>query len=326
MIDDRCRTSDPDIFAIGECALLRRPHLRPGRARLPHGRRRRRRASPAADQERFRGSRHEHQAQAARRRRGQLRRRVRRRDARRARGQLLRRPGAASTRSWCSRADGKRLLGGMLVGDATGYGAAARNWRRQGSTLPPHPEELILPARAGGKPASLGVDGAARRGHHLLVPQRQQGRHLRRHRRREAGQRVRGQDLHQGRHRLRLVRDAGDRAPRRRAQGRPASSVSNHLCEHFAYSRQELYSARPAAQASSRSTSCSSRHGRGAAARSASRRWRRSSPRRGTSTCSSQAAPAAAGHQRSLPGQHPARRHLLGRAARARAARSRPTS
>ena len=41
VVDEQLRTSDPDIFAIGEVALLRRHDLRPGRARLRHGRDRR---------------------------------------------------------------------------------------------------------------------------------------------------------------------------------------------------------------------------------------------------------------------------------------------
>ena len=37
VIDDHCRTSDPNIFAIGECALWNGKHLRPGRTGLPDG-------------------------------------------------------------------------------------------------------------------------------------------------------------------------------------------------------------------------------------------------------------------------------------------------
>ncbi len=53
-------------------------------------------------------------------------------------------------------ADKERLLGGMLVGDASVYGqllALVQNKIR----LPPHPEDLILPAREG-KPAGFGAD------------------------------------------------------------------------------------------------------------------------------------------------------------------------
>ena len=43
-IDEACRTSDPDILAIGECALWNGKIYRPGRPRLPDGERRRRRS------------------------------------------------------------------------------------------------------------------------------------------------------------------------------------------------------------------------------------------------------------------------------------------
>jgi nitrite reductase (NADH) large subunit len=53
--------------------------------------------------------------------------------------------------------DGKRLLGGILVGDANDYGAL-QQMMLNALPLPPHPEELILPARAGGAKTGLGVD------------------------------------------------------------------------------------------------------------------------------------------------------------------------
>ena len=40
VVDQRCRTSDRDIYAIGECASYEGRTLRPGRARLPDGARR----------------------------------------------------------------------------------------------------------------------------------------------------------------------------------------------------------------------------------------------------------------------------------------------
>ena len=75
--------------------------------------------------------------------------------------------------------------------------------------------------------------------------------------------------------------------------------------------------ARHASAASRRSTSCSRSTAGAAAATSASRRWPRSSRRAGTSSILKRRARAAAGHQRPLPRQHAAGRHLLGRAARA---------
>src|SRR5204863_4822529 len=53
--------------------------------------------------------------------------------------------------------DGKRLLGGILVGDASAYGQLL-TLCQNAIALPPHPEELVVPPREGAKPAGLGVD------------------------------------------------------------------------------------------------------------------------------------------------------------------------
>ena len=53
-------------------------------------------------------------------------------------------------------ADRKHLLGGMLVGDAAAYGELLQLSQNQ-IVLPPAPEELILPAARGDRPAGLGV-------------------------------------------------------------------------------------------------------------------------------------------------------------------------
>ena len=59
--------------------------------------------------------------------------------------------------------DGKRLLGGILVGDAADYNMLHQIYRN-GMPLPPQPEDLILGARGGGGAAGAGVldlpDGA----------------------------------------------------------------------------------------------------------------------------------------------------------------------
>ena len=66
---------DPDDLRHRRVRAVRRPHLRPGRARLPDGARRRRRHLRRRGR-RVHRRRHEHQAQAAGRRRGELRRRA----------------------------------------------------------------------------------------------------------------------------------------------------------------------------------------------------------------------------------------------------------
>ncbi len=57
--------------------------------------------------------------------------------------------------------DKDKLLGGILVGDATDYGTL-HQWMASNTDLPLHPSDLILPAREGGKPllgvAAIGAD------------------------------------------------------------------------------------------------------------------------------------------------------------------------
>ena len=243
------------------------------------------------------------------------------------RRQPLRQRSPASTRSWSLSADRKRLLGGILVGDASALRPAARSSPRARSRCPPQPEELILPPRVGGEPRRCRRRRAARRGapsascHNVT-----KGAICTAIRDAGAGRGRRGQDLHQGGHRLRLVRAAGRRAAQARAEARrrrrsPTTSASTSRTR--ARSSIHLVRLHEHQDASTRSLA---RHGRGTAARSASPRWRRSSPRPGTSTCSTTEHLAAAGHQRPLPGQHPARRHATRWCRACRAARSRPTS
>jgi nitrite reductase (NADH) large subunit len=54
-------------------------------------------------------------------------------------------------------ADKKKLLGAVLVGEAEDYGSLLQ-MALNGIPLPEHPEDLILPAREGGAKAGLGVD------------------------------------------------------------------------------------------------------------------------------------------------------------------------
>jgi len=52
--------------------------------------------------------------------------------------------------------DGTHVLGGILVGDATGYGSLVQMMQNR-MPVPPHPEELILPRAQGGAP-SMGIE------------------------------------------------------------------------------------------------------------------------------------------------------------------------
>ena len=227
-------------------------------------------------------------------------------------------PSPASTRSWSSSADSKRLLGGILVGDAVGLRPAARAWCRARRRCRRTPEELIVPrARAAGAAAWASTrcrDGAII----CSLQQRRQGRHLR----------------------SAIARRSCTPSPALKACTKAGTGCGSCVPLVAELLKAELQEGRrrrqppplralpalapgavpPGAAARARrpSTSCIARHGtRPRAARSASRRWRRSSPRPGTSTSSTTKHAAAAGHQRPLPRQHPARRHLLGGAARA---------
>ncbi len=93
--------------------------------------------------------------------------------------------------------DGRRLLGGILVGDASAYGVL-RPMVSSGMELPANPEELILPAARG-----TAQVGDARRGRGLLLQQRHQGRDLLHHRRAGLRRPALRQGVHPGRHHLR---------------------------------------------------------------------------------------------------------------------------
>lgn len=53
--------------------------------------------------------------------------------------------------------DGSRILGGILVGDASAYGTLLQFMQNE-IALPPHPEDLLMPPREGGAVAGFGVD------------------------------------------------------------------------------------------------------------------------------------------------------------------------
>ena len=223
------RTSTP----IGECALWRRPDLRPGRARLRDGRAWPRRQLARRQRRRVHRRRHEHQAQADGRGRGQLRRcawrhagqprvpvspTTRRRRLQEARGR---------------RDDGKRLLGGMLVGDAADYGTLLQMALSRHRRCPSAREFLILPASAAAepRPRRRRLPDARRSARATTSPRARSAR-----RSPTALHHVGAlKKLHQGRHRLRRLRAAGHRAAQRRArsaghggQQRPLRALRPH--------------------------------------------------------------------------------------------------
>ena len=200
------------------------------------------------------------------------------------------------------------------------------SWCRTALPLPEAPEQLILPARDGdGKPAPR-RGRAARRRADLLLQQRQQGRPLRRHRRRARRRSARSRSAPRPARSLRRVRAAGDADPEgrarragRRGQQPPLRALSRTRGRSsFTWSASaDCADVRRAARASTAAAW---------AARSASRPWRRSSPRAGTSIVLAREQGAASGHERPLPGQHSAGRHRIRSCRASPAARSRRSS
>jgi nitrite reductase (NADH) large subunit len=135
--------------------------------------------------------------------------------------------------------DRKHLLGGMLVGDAAAYGELLQITQNQ-IVLPPAPEALILPAGLGEKPAGAGVaalpDGAqicscnnVSKGAICAAIREQKL---------TAVGAVKGC--------TKAGTTCGSCVPLvtdllKLELKRAGVTVSNHLCEHFPHSRQELY-------------------------------------------------------------------------------------
>jgi nitrite reductase (NADH) large subunit len=135
-------------------------------------------------------------------------------------------------------AAGKRLMGGMLVGDAASYGMLTQIMQN-GLPLPAHPEDLILPSRDA-QPAGMGVD---------MIP--------------ASAKICSCENVSKGaicdaicRNGLTSVAEikkctgagtgCGGCVPLvtdilKAEMKRSGVKVSNSICEHFAYSRQELY-------------------------------------------------------------------------------------
>ncbi len=311
-IDEHCRTSDPDIYAIGECALARGriyglvgPGYQMARTAV---------ATLSGGDDRARRRRHDHQAQAHGRRRGELRRRPRPRSPAPARSPSRTRS-PASTRSSSSElgppAPPRRGPGRRRLQLRT---ASCRSPRARPSS-PHRPRSSSSPA----------IDGATAPRASTRSPARPPSARARTS--------PRASSATPSAARI-SARSGRSRPPPRPAPAaascvpllgelltgelkRAGKKVSNHLCEHFPHSRQELFHlvrlhglrtfdaliAQPRPRHGLRDLQA----GGGVDPRLDLERARAGRPH---------ARPP--GHQRPLPGQHPARRHLLGRAAGAR--------
>jgi nitrite reductase (NADH) large subunit len=134
--------------------------------------------------------------------------------------------------------DGKRLLGGVLVGDAADYGTLLQ-MMLNGMDLPDAPESLILPA-SGDKPrAALAIDALPASAQICSCNNVSKGQLC--------------QAVGEGATSIGALKEAtragttcGGCVPlvtqiMKAEMARQGLAVNNHLCEHFAHSRQELY-------------------------------------------------------------------------------------
>jgi nitrite reductase (NADH) large subunit len=154
VIDEYCRTSDPDIYAVGECALrngrlfgLVAPGYRMAEVAARH--------IAGETDARFDGA------------DTSTRLKLMGVDVASVGDALGKTPGALDYvyadpvrgiyRKLVVSGDGKRLLGAILVGDVTEYGALLQT-TINAAPLPEHVEDLVLPTREGGAAKGPGVD------------------------------------------------------------------------------------------------------------------------------------------------------------------------
>ena len=230
------------------------------------------------------------------------------------------RPSPSKTRSRASykklvfNPDGTRLLGGILVGDASEYGTAVDAGQEQRAAADAAERAAARQGRRGARapaassppspttPRSAPATTSARARFATPSATRTSARSTRSRRARKAGTGCGGC--------LPLVTDLF------KAQIKAAGKkVNNALCEHFACTRQELFEIVKIKRIKTFDELIRA-HGRG----------------HGCEICKPAVASILAslwnenvvdhthdpGHQRPLPGQHPARRHLFGHPARAR--------
>ncbi|MDU4093370.1 MAG: nitrite reductase large subunit NirB [Pantoea sp.] len=134
--------------------------------------------------------------------------------------------------------DNQYLLGAVLVGDTSDYGQLQQLVLNQ-ITLPEHPDSLILPAHAGGEKPTLGVDSLPESAQICSCFDVTKGDII--------------QAVAKGCHTVAAIKTetragtgCGGCIPLvtqvlNAELSRQGIEVNHHLCEHFAWSRQELY-------------------------------------------------------------------------------------
>jgi nitrite reductase (NADH) large subunit len=135
--------------------------------------------------------------------------------------------------------DGTRLLGGILVGDAQDFGTWLQTMQN-GLPLPEHPEELILPAiEGGGKSASSGVSALPATAQICSCNNVTKGALC-------AAVVAGCTTLGALKKSTRAASSCGGCGPLvtqilKAELARQGVAVNNHLCEHFSYSRQQIF-------------------------------------------------------------------------------------
>jgi nitrite reductase (NADH) large subunit len=134
--------------------------------------------------------------------------------------------------------DGKHLLGGILVGDASTYGNLLQLVQNK-IVLPPHPEDLILPERSG-KPSGMGVDSFPDSAQICSCNNVTKGQIC------TAIQDNNFTDIGAVKKCTTAGTGCGGCVPLvtdllKMEMKNAGLEVKNNLCEHFAYSRQDLY-------------------------------------------------------------------------------------
>lgn len=136
--------------------------------------------------------------------------------------------------------EGSRLLGGILVGEASAYGTLLQ-FVQNGITLPPHPEDLLLPPREGkATTVGMGVESLPDTAQICSCNNVTKGQIC------AAIQENNFTDVGSVKKCTKAGTGCGGCVPLvtdllKYEMKKAGIEVKNHLCEHFAYSRQELY-------------------------------------------------------------------------------------
>jgi nitrite reductase (NADH) large subunit len=135
--------------------------------------------------------------------------------------------------------DGSRILGGILVGDASAYGTLLQFMQNQ-IALPPHPEDLLMPPRSGAAPAGLGVDSLPDSAQICSCNNVSKGQIC------EAIRDRNLTDVASVKKCTQAGTGCGGCVPLvtdifKSEMKKAGFALKNNLCEHFEYSRQELY-------------------------------------------------------------------------------------